>query len=71
LLDEPTANVDPVTQAAIGAALAELKNDHALLLVSHHADYLQIADAVVTLTPNATRAFAGSSRSDGRGGFTV
>jgi ATP-binding cassette subfamily C protein len=71
LLDEPTANVDPVTQAAIGAALAELKSDHALLLVSHHADYLQIADAVVTLTPNATRAFAGSSRSDGRGGFTV
>jgi ATP-binding cassette, subfamily C, bacterial len=61
LLDEPTANVDPVTQAAIGAALAELRGDRAILLVSHHADYLQISDSVVTLTPNMTRAFAGSS----------
>ena len=61
LLDEPTANVDPVTQAAIGAALAELKGDRAILLVSHHADYRQISDSVVTLTPNMTQAFAGSS----------
>lgn len=61
LLDEPTANVDPVTQAAIGVALAELKGDRAILLVSHHADYLQISDSVVTLTPNLTQAFAGSS----------
>jgi ATP-binding cassette, subfamily C, bacterial len=61
LLDEPTANVDPATQAAIGAALAELKGNRAILLVSHHADYRQISDSVVTLTPNMTQAFAGSS----------
>lgn len=61
LLDEPTANVDPVTQAAIGIALAELKGHRAILLVSHHADFLQISDSVVTLTPNMTQAFAGSS----------
>jgi ATP-binding cassette subfamily C protein len=52
LLDEPTANVDPSTQAAIGAALAELKGSRTILLVSHHGEYRQIADSVVTLTAN-------------------
>jgi ATP-binding cassette subfamily C protein len=61
LLDEPTANVDPATQSAIGAALAELKGDRAILLVSHHAAYRQISDSVVTLTPNMNRALARSS----------
>jgi ATP-binding cassette subfamily C protein len=61
LLDEPTANVDPATQAAIGAALAELRGDRAILVVSHHADYRQISDSVVTLTTSSNRAFAGSS----------
>jgi ATP-binding cassette, subfamily C, bacterial len=45
----------------LGAALAELKGDRAILLVSHHADYLQISDSVVTLTPSMTHSFAGSS----------
>jgi ATP-binding cassette subfamily C protein len=56
LLDEPTANVDPVTQAAIGEALAELKGERAILLVSHHADYRQLADSVVTLAPDVSSA---------------
>jgi ATP-binding cassette subfamily C protein len=58
LLDEPTANVDPGTQAAIGAALAELKGNHTILLVSHHADYRPISDSVLTLTPKAREAIA-------------
>lgn len=61
LLDEPTANVDPETQAAIGAALAALKGNHTILLVSHHADYRQISDSVVTLAPKLRQTIAASS----------
>jgi ATP-binding cassette subfamily C protein len=61
LLDEPTANVDPETQEAIVGALAELRGDCTILLVSHHAALRQIADLIVEFEPGMTGARASSS----------
>ncbi|MGH7471199.1 MAG: ABC transporter ATP-binding protein, partial [Longimicrobiales bacterium] len=61
LLDEPTANVDPATQDAIVAALAELRGNRTILLVSHQPAFRQIADYVMELEPNMTSALATSS----------
>lgn len=56
LLDEPTANLDPVASAEFYAALTTLKDaSRAIVLVEHELDdALQLADRVVVLDGNGT-----------------
>jgi ATP-binding cassette subfamily C protein CydD len=49
LLDEPTAHLDPITAAALRAAVERLMSGRTVLLVTHHLAWLEHADAVVTL----------------------
>jgi ATPase subunit of ABC transporter with duplicated ATPase domains len=43
LLDEPTNNLDPPTEALLGTLLAELRGHRAVLLVSHERRFLDDA----------------------------
>lgn len=56
VLDEPTANLDPVASAEFYAALTTLKDaSRAIVLVEHELDdALQLADRVVVLDGNGT-----------------
>lgn len=49
ILDEATADVDPVTAAQVEEALARLGGDRAVLVVAHRPDTVARADRVVTL----------------------
>lgn len=49
LLDEPTAHVDPATRPALLAELVGAAGERTVVLVSHDAEALACADAVVTL----------------------
>ncbi|GAA3515788.1 thiol reductant ABC exporter subunit CydD [Actinocatenispora rupis] len=51
LLDEPTAGLDPDTEARVLARLRTLAAGRAVLLVSHRPAALAAADTVVDLTP--------------------
>jgi ABC-type multidrug transport system fused ATPase/permease subunit len=47
LLDEPTAGLDREAQERVLAALARLRGERTILIVSHQADVARIADRVV------------------------
>ncbi len=49
LLDEPTAHLDPASEAEVVAAIRELARDRTLVLVTHHRAPLDLADRVVEL----------------------
>ncbi|MDQ1631811.1 MAG: ATP-binding cassette, subfamily bacterial CydD, partial [Frankiaceae bacterium] len=49
LLDEPTAHLDPITAAALRAAVERLMAGRTVLLVSHHRAWLESADVVLTM----------------------
>ncbi|MEO7332277.1 MAG: ATP-binding cassette domain-containing protein [Minicystis sp.] len=49
LLDEPTSGLDPASQARVLEALAALKGERAMILVTHRPEPLAIADRVVRL----------------------
>jgi len=48
-LDEPTASLDEATQDGVLAALAELKKDKTLILLTHHEKPLALADRTLVL----------------------
>jgi ABC-type multidrug transport system fused ATPase/permease subunit len=50
LLDEPTTGLDDRAQAAVLAAVARLRGERTVLLVTHRPEPLAIADAVISLT---------------------
>ncbi len=49
LLDEPTASLDPATEAEIGDALARLVRGKTVLVVTHRLNTIVDADAIVVL----------------------
>lgn len=49
LLDEPTSNLDALSEAAVLRALREGKGDRTVLLVSHRASTAALADKVITI----------------------
>ncbi|CAM3948982.1 ABC transporter ATP-binding protein [Alkalicoccus chagannorensis] len=50
ILDEPTANLDPVSAAAFAETIHALKEDHAILLIEHQPDaWLPYLDRVCLL----------------------
>jgi ABC-type multidrug transport system fused ATPase/permease subunit len=51
LLDEPTSGLDPESQAQVLDAIARLRGERSVLLVTHRAEPLAIADHVVRLGP--------------------
>ena len=53
LLDEPTSGLDPVAQEEVLAAVARLRGERTVLLVTHRAEPLSIADRVVRLGGDA------------------
>jgi ATP-binding cassette subfamily C protein CydD len=54
LLDEPTAHLDAAAEARVHALLAELRGPRTLLVVSHRATLLALADAVETAAPKSS-----------------
>jgi thiol reductant ABC exporter CydD subunit len=51
LLDEPTANLDRRTEAAVVAAVGRLARGRTALVVAHRPALLEVADRVVELAP--------------------
>lgn len=49
LLDEPTSNLDALSEAAVLRALREGKGDRTVLLVSHRSSTAALADKVITI----------------------
>jgi thiol reductant ABC exporter CydD subunit len=49
ILDEPTANLDPESADLIGTAIARLRGDRTVLLITHSADAARQADRIVAL----------------------
>ena len=49
VLDEPTADLDPVTAEAVGEAIARVAEGRTVLLITHRADLRPLADRVVAL----------------------
>jgi ABC-type multidrug transport system fused ATPase/permease subunit len=49
LLDEPTAELDAVSAAALGRTLRSLRGTHTIVAVTHHAELAAAADAIYTL----------------------
>ncbi len=56
LLDEPTANLDGDTEAAVVAAVQELTADRTALIVAHRPALIAVADRIVTLDRTAVPA---------------
>ncbi len=54
LLDEPTAHLDPITRRIIGDVIAALAVDAGVVVVSHDAEVVALADRVLELAPPAT-----------------
>ena len=49
LLDEPTSGLDPASQARVLDAIARLKGERTVIVVTHREEPLAIADAVLRL----------------------
>jgi thiol reductant ABC exporter CydD subunit len=56
LLDEPTANLDGETEAAVIEAVKELTRGRTVVLVAHRPALLDLADRVVGLTPDGIKS---------------
>ncbi len=60
ILDEPTASMDPVTEADIGDALIPLLRDKTVLVVAHRLATIVHADKIVVLSREGTIAAQGT-----------
>jgi ABC-type transport system involved in cytochrome bd biosynthesis fused ATPase/permease subunit len=49
VLDEPTADLDPETAGAVGDAIAQVAAGRTVLLITHRAELLRLADRVIAL----------------------
>ncbi|MBI3666711.1 MAG: ABC transporter ATP-binding protein [Acidobacteria bacterium] len=49
VLDEPTAALDPITEASISATLSELLRGRTAIVITHRLSLVEIADSVVIL----------------------
>jgi ABC-type multidrug transport system fused ATPase/permease subunit len=49
VLDEPTADLDPGTAEAVGDAIAQVAAGRTVLLITHRAELLPLADRVAAL----------------------
>jgi ABC-type multidrug transport system fused ATPase/permease subunit len=49
LLDEPTAHLDPINEAALDRTIEQISSECGLLLIAHRYSTVQIADHVVVL----------------------
>lgn len=49
LFDEVTSNIDPASTADILKILNDLKEDHTIIIITHKAEFMQMADQVVVL----------------------
>ena len=49
VLDEPTADLDPDSEAVVAAALEGLRGERTILLITHRPELAQLADRVVVL----------------------
>lgn len=49
LFDEPTSNLDALNEAVILKSISEQKDKKAILLVSHRASTMRIADKVFSV----------------------
>ena len=49
LLDEPTSNLDSLNEAVILKSLAEERKDKTVVLVSHRASTMRIADRTYSI----------------------
>ena len=58
LLDEPTSGLDPRSQARVLEAIARLKGERTVILVTHREEPLAIADAVVRIDGPAASSAA-------------
>jgi ABC-type multidrug transport system fused ATPase/permease subunit len=56
ILDEPTADLDPVSAAAVAGAIERLRRGRTVLLIAHRADLVRRADRVVILEHGAAAA---------------
>ena len=56
LLDEPTANLDGETEAAVIEAVRELTRGRTAVLVAHRPALLDLADRVLELTPDGIKS---------------
>ncbi len=56
LLDEPTEGLDPETEALVTDALAELRGQHSLLIVTHKPALLRLVDRVAWLERGELKA---------------
>jgi ABC-type transport system involved in cytochrome bd biosynthesis fused ATPase/permease subunit len=54
LLDEPTTGLDPEAEALVLLAIARLRGERSVLLVTHRPEPLVIADRVVRLMAEVT-----------------
>jgi len=68
LLDEPTSALDGPSQARLLEAIARLRGKRTVILVTHRPEPLAIADLVVRLEPEASRARSGREHVDRRSG---
>ncbi|MFH1570295.1 MAG: thiol reductant ABC exporter subunit CydD [Gemmatimonadota bacterium] len=55
VLDEPTAHLDPETEAAVDRALAELRRGRTVLLIAHRLNTVRSVDEVLVLDRGAVR----------------
>jgi ATP-binding cassette, subfamily C, bacterial CydD len=56
ILDEPTADLDPVSVTAVGAAVRRLAEGRTVLLIAHRPEVVRHADRVVRLARGALAA---------------
>jgi thiol reductant ABC exporter CydD subunit len=59
VLDEPTANLDAETAAAIADAIVALAQDRTVLVITHDADLAERASVIVTLSHSQVAVLAG------------
>jgi ABC-type multidrug transport system fused ATPase/permease subunit len=50
VLDEPTADLDPESEAIVAAALERLRGERTILLITHRDELAQVADRVAVLS---------------------
>lgn len=56
ILDEATAQIDALTEAAVTACVADLARDHAVLTIAHRLSTVLDADRIVVLNEGKVRA---------------
>ena len=63
LLDEPTAGLDRAAQGRVLDALARLRGERTIILVSHQAEVVALADRVVEVGTKSTSTCTSTSTS--------